>query len=129
MGTRPSEPSESSAADTSHSWCRISGLTVRLTVGAAGLSDRQPGVLGASLAGMRPRLDAILPMQGRERTRSSDRASTDLVVGLGVGGAMLRIISEGSWGPSSVLGWYRRRGSLSRSGGTTQTIGDKGLRP
>lgn len=43
--------------------------------------------------GMRQLFDAVLPMQGKERKQFYNQASTGLVVGLGLGGAML----GGSW--------------------------------
>jgi len=43
---------------------------------------------------MRQVFDAILPMRGKERKQFYNQASTGLVVGLGIGGAML----GGSWG-------------------------------
>lgn len=42
---------------------------------------------------MQPLFDAVLPMKGKERKQFFNQASTGLVVGLGLGGAML----GGSW--------------------------------
>ena len=42
---------------------------------------------------MRQLLDAVLPMKGKERKQFYNQASTGLVVGLGLGGALL----GGSW--------------------------------
>ena len=43
---------------------------------------------------MRPLFDAVLPMKGKDRKQFYNSASTGLVVGLGLGGALL----GGSWG-------------------------------
>ncbi len=52
---------------------------------------------------MRPLFDAVLPMKGKERRQFFNQASTGLVVGLGLGGAMV----GGSWagGVGAVLGF------------------------
>ena len=48
---------------------------------------------GFTTPGMRQLFDAVLPMQGKERKQFYNSASTGLVVGLGLGGAMI----GGSW--------------------------------
>ena len=53
-----------------------------------------PRPQGFTTPGMRQVFDAILPMRGKERKQFYNQASTGLVVGLGIGGAML----GGSWG-------------------------------
>ena len=54
---------------------------------AAGVvHPRLPGFTGP---GMRQVFDAIVPMRGKQRRQFFNQASTGLVVGLGLGGAML----------------------------------------
>ena len=62
-----------------------------------------PRPQGFTGPGMRQLFDAVLPMKGRERKQFYNSASTGLVVGLGIGGAML----GGSWaGPvGAVIGF------------------------
>ena len=52
-------------------------------------SAHGPRPPGFTHAAMRPLFDAVLPMQGKERKQFYNQASTGLVVGLGLGGAML----------------------------------------
>ena len=59
----------------------------------SGASSGGPRPPGFSHAAMRPLFDAVLPMKGKERKRFYNQASTGLVVGLGLGGALL----GGSW--------------------------------
>ena len=58
---------------------------------------------GFTVPGMRQLFDAVLPMQGVERKQFYNQASTGLVVGLGLGGAML----GHSWagGVGAVIGF------------------------
>ena len=67
---------------------------------ANGHGPRPQGFTGP---GMRQLFDAVLPMKGKERKQFYNSASTGLVVGLGIGGAML----GGSWaGPvGAVIGF------------------------
>ena len=60
---------------------------------SAGASSGGPRPQGFTVPGMRQLFDAVLPMQGKERKQFYNQASTGLVVGLGLGGAML----GGSW--------------------------------
>ena len=55
----------------------------------AGASSGGPRPQGFTGPGMRQLFDAVLPMQGKERKQFYNQASTGLVVGLGIGGAML----------------------------------------
>lgn len=66
-------------------------------------SGHAPRPQGFTSPGMRQLFDAVLPMKGRERKQFFNQASTGLVVGLGLGGAML----GGSWaGPvGAVIGF------------------------
>ena len=57
---------------------------------ANGHGPRPPGFTHTA---MRPLFDAVLPMKGRERKQLYNQASYGLVVGLGLGGAMV----GGSW--------------------------------
>ena len=61
-----------------------------------------PRPSGFPHAAMRPLFDAVLPMKGKERKQFYNQASAGLVIGLGLGGAML----GGSWaGPvGAVIG-------------------------
>ena len=61
-----------------------------------------PRPQGFTGPGMRQLFDAVLPMKGKERKQFYNQASTGLVVGLGLGGALL----GGSWaGPvGAVIG-------------------------
>jgi len=56
--------------------------------------DQRLEAAGFTGPGMRQLFDAVLPMKGKERKLFYNSASTGLVVGLGLGGAML----GGSWG-------------------------------
>ncbi len=60
---------------------------------SAGAFPGRPRPQGFTGPGMRQLFDAVLPMKGRERKQFYNQASTGLVVGLGLGGAML----GGSW--------------------------------
>ncbi len=68
--------------------------------GAIFSNPRPRGFIGP---GLRQLFDAVLPMKGRERKQFFNQASTGLVVGLALGGAML----GGSWaGPvGAVIGF------------------------
>jgi hypothetical protein len=55
----------------------------------AGAFTSNPRPQGFTEPGMRQLFDAVLPMQGKERRQFFNQASTGLVVGLGLGGAML----------------------------------------
>ena len=55
------------------------------------------------MPGMRQHFDSVLPMQGKVRKQSSNRVSTGLVGGLGIGGAMLGFGRGGFLG--AVLGF------------------------
>ena len=62
----------------------------------------RPGPRGFTEPGLRQVFDAVLPMRGEDRKQFFNQASTGLVVGLGIGGAMV-----GAWigGPlGAVLG-------------------------
>ena len=58
----------------------------RPPAGAIAGGPRPQGFTGP---GMRQLFDAVLPMKGKERKQFYNQASTGLVVGLGIGGAML----------------------------------------
>jgi len=58
---------------------------------------------GFTVPGMRQLFDAVLPMQGRERKQFYNQASTGLVVGLGLGGAIIGCSCGGVIG--AVLGF------------------------
>jgi hypothetical protein len=69
----------------------------RPSAGGLASGPRPQGFTGP---GMRQLVDAVLPMQGKERKQFYNQASTGLVVGLGLGGALL----GGSWaGPVGAL--------------------------
>src|SRR4051794_9878202 len=72
----------------------------RPPAGSPSVGPRAPGLTGP---GMRQLFDAVLPMKGRERREFFNQASTGLVVGLGLGGAM----GGGMWaGPvGAVIGF------------------------
>ena len=53
-----------------------------------------PTPRGYTVAGVRQVVDALLPLEGRERRRFFNTMSASLVVSLGLGGALL----GGSWG-------------------------------
>ena len=69
----------------------------------AGAFAGGPKPQGFTVPGMRQLFDAVLPMQGKERKQFYNQASTGLVVGLGLGGAML----GHSWagGVGAVIGF------------------------
>ena len=56
---------------------------------AAGGLASGPRPQGFTGPGMRQLFDAVLPMKGKERKQFYNQASTGLVVGLGLGGALL----------------------------------------
>ena len=68
----------------------------------AGAFNGGPKPQGFTGPGMRQLFDAVLPMRGKDRRQFFNQASTVLVVGLGVGGAVLGL----SWaGPvRAVIG-------------------------
>jgi len=72
----------------------------RPSAGASSGGRKPPGFTHWA---MRPLFDAVLPMKGKERKQFYNQAATGLVVGLGLGGAML----GGSWaGPvGAVIGF------------------------
>ncbi len=63
----------------------------RPSAGASSGGRKPEGFTGP---GWRQIFDAVLPMKGKERREFFNSASTGLVVGLGLGGAMV----GGSWG-------------------------------
>jgi hypothetical protein len=65
-----------------------------------GQGPRPPGFTGP---GLRQLFAALLPMEGRERKQFYNQASTGLVVGLGLGGAMIGFPGGGLVG--AVLGF------------------------
>src|SRR3954467_4257314 len=62
-----------------------------------------PRPQGFTGPGMRQLFDAVLPMQGKERKQFYNQASTGLVVGLGLGGALLGGSGAGPLG--AVIGF------------------------
>ncbi len=77
-------------------------VVVRPTDPRAGAFTGGPRPQGFTGPGMCQLFDAVLPMRGKERKQFYNQGSTGLVVGLGLGGALL----GGSWaGPvGAVIG-------------------------
>src|SRR4051812_14200987 len=78
----------------------------------AGAFSGDPRPRGFTGPDMRQLLDAVLPMRGKERKRSFNRASTGLVVGLGLGGAMIGPTGAGVIGAVIGLGVGATAGGL-----------------
>jgi hypothetical protein len=79
---------------------------------SAGAFPSNPRPQGFTGPGMRQLFDGVLPMRGRERREFFNQASTGLVVGLGLGGAVLGHSWAGPVGALIGLGVGATTGGL-----------------